>query len=303
MKMNTLEPRIARKCDLSKTDIKNIDLGEKISILQIVFLPIGIFIFGLALPPVLLLEPPLIIYIMYYLIRRRYRYSRGIRELLKSKQAQFDNDVEYQTRNMNQLLSNSKRLYSAIIECYVALEKELDRANQHYKDHSLGYFWDSIEKIYCLLRSVSSKLSTICSETTQYYSIKKSHANTFPEYPVVVASLPDTSKFYDELNVLIYEVQRNYEFQSIWEMRKIQSLLSQGFSSVADAISDAQRSLSSEMASMRSSIASNIQELSSSERRSMDKMMSDIKDHDRYKYFVYDDMREDRFINKLQNAR
>ncbi|MEA2838575.1 MAG: hypothetical protein QOD89_3125 [Bradyrhizobium sp.] len=182
----------------------------------------------------------------FFVIRfaiRENKAERARRELEAAQQ------LENERRRAAEQLAYERQILTACHESVAAFEnipKDLMTAEElltvaedEFKEGVFSPFWDSIEKATRKLGAVDGSIKLIVDRSGHYKSLAASYLGKPPPFPVDPMSAQRLGTVNDtagRLQRIVRNAQRNFQFATIYEQRKTNSILMAGFSSLGEAI-------------------------------------------------------------------
>lgn len=145
------------------------------------------------------------------------------------------NLVEYS----NDAISRIKSLYAHICNTIPDAEKALDKAEEEFNGGFYAPFWDQIEISTNQLALYNHYLKGINHFMEVFWESVKKIDEEYKgklELCVLPGKLPDPREVSNRLAKIVRIAQRNFEFSIIYEQRKTNKLLYEGFRNLGDAI-------------------------------------------------------------------
>jgi hypothetical protein len=115
----------------------------------------------------------------------------------------------------------------------------LDQAELEFKDRAFSPFWDAVERATISLGRFDQAIQTISNCSGRYRQILESFEGEAPPFTVGVTSIRGVSAAKpttERLKSVVRVAQRDFQFATIYEQRKTNQILIQGFQTVAEAI-------------------------------------------------------------------
>ena len=140
---------------------------------------------------------------------------------------------------LNNQVASIKRLYEQILDTIPLAESALNTAQDEYFGRYYAPFWDEIEAATNQLALYNNYLHGINSCMDQYWKNIQDlddQFNSQVELCVLPGTLPDPIDIANRLATTVRMAQRNFEFSTIYEQRKTNKLLYEGFRNLGDAI-------------------------------------------------------------------
>ncbi|MEI6222965.1 MAG: hypothetical protein WCP97_09470 [bacterium] len=158
---------------------------------------------------------------------------------VEKRARQYDNKMTDIVRVMNNQVASIKELYEEILDSIVIADDALNTAGNEFFDRYYAPFWDQIEVATNQLASCNNYLHKINSHVDKYWSqmqdLDKEYSGQVISC-VLPGTLPDLKGTATRLATTVRMAQRNFEFSTIYEQRKTNKLLYEGFSNLGDAI-------------------------------------------------------------------
>lgn len=180
--------------------------------------------------------------VIIYLCVRSYLKEKQEKER-KEQERRMQESRELHRQNLEHevqdLVSEAQTLSTRLPTNINTAKSYIDRARQYFKDEAFAPFWDSIESAVTSLAMFRQGVETITERCGQY----KTRVAELNYVPAAFDwnSATDgkvAAQTAEELRSLVYAAQRNFQFASIYEQRKTNQLLSVGFATLAQAISE-----------------------------------------------------------------
>lgn len=134
---------------------------------------------------------------------------------------------------------DSLAAYENIPKSLMTAEELLVTADSEFQEGAFSPFWDSVERAMSQLGAVDSSIRLIADRSSQYKALTVSYLGAPPPFPVDPDSARRLGTANDtaaHLQLIVRKAQRNFQFATIYEQRKTNTLLIAGFTNLADAI-------------------------------------------------------------------
>lgn len=164
--------------------------------------------------------------------------EEGVERERRKKEAnerEMINLVEYS----NKQVSTIKHLYIELLNTVPIAEKALDKAEEEFNGGFYAPFWDQIEISTNQLALYNQYLKGINHFMEIFRESVKKIDEQYKgklELCVLPGKLPDPREVSNRLSKIVRIAQRNFEFSTIYEQRKTNQLLYEGFRNLGDAI-------------------------------------------------------------------
>jgi vacuolar-type H+-ATPase subunit E/Vma4 len=177
--------------------------------------------------------------------KRKETEERQQRERKEAEDSERKREEAYHQKmtGMVQVLNNQvisiKELYGEILDSTSIADDALNTAGDEFYGGYYAPFWDQIEVATNQLASCNNYLHNINSHVDKYWSqiqdLDKEYSGQVKSC-VLPGTLPDLQGTAKRLATTVRMAQRNFEFSTIYEQRKTNKLLYEGFSNLGDAI-------------------------------------------------------------------
>ncbi len=140
---------------------------------------------------------------------------------------------------LNNQVTSLTKLYNQIIDTIPHANNALDNAEDEFRGGFFAPFWDEIETATNQLASYNNYLHGINSCMEQYWKYIQDLDETYNSQVklcVLPGKLPDPIAVANRLAKTVRMAQKNFEFSTIYEQRKTNKLLYEGFRNLGDAI-------------------------------------------------------------------
>jgi hypothetical protein len=117
-----------------------------------------------------------------------------------------------------------------------AADMFLNHADQEFQERAYGPFWDNIEQSALQLGAFNSNLARIEGEAVSYKNLLAGQIHNFPSLVVEDGAVPNPTPQADRLRRLARMGQKDFEFATIWEQRKTQNVIVEGFHTLGEAV-------------------------------------------------------------------
>lgn len=136
-------------------------------------------------------------------------------------------------RYLKSLVSESEGLLSTIPTTLKSAENYLDKAEEEFKDGVFAPFWDQIENAANQLAAYHQKVNHLTTNAKDY---EQQRSGSDSPFKLPMRNLPDARPTAARLAKIVRVAQKDFHFASIYEQRKTNKLLYEGFRSLGDAI-------------------------------------------------------------------
>jgi hypothetical protein len=170
-----------------------------------------------------------------------------------------------------------------LAELVSAAEAHLAVAEREFDERAFAPFWDDVERATNALATYQRRVQGLESNVKEYRTVAERlddvplESPEVPELDVstrVVDPRPTASKLQD----IVRRAQRDFEFASIFEQRKTNQILVDGFGSLQDAISCLGATLSDSLSNLADTLHASLHELLE-EQEGHGELLIDIEQH------------------------
>jgi len=166
----------------------------------------------------------------------------------------------YAAQNLSNQLNNMLKVSTGLVQELPGLLKKasvsLERARAEFSSNAYSPYWDCIEQATRHLATFNNNIQQIRNYADQYYRLLEDKKHNFPSFFPEREIFPDLVPVINELNTVVRPGLTNFQFATIWEHRKTQNILIQGFGTLGDAISNMAVSISSSISHLHDTISS-----------------------------------------------
>jgi hypothetical protein len=182
--------------------------------------------------------------------------ARKKAEIAKNKTQENINQARQLSNQLNAMLKQSTALVQELPALLKKASASLERAKAEFTSNAFSPYWDCIEQATRHLATFNNSIQQIRNYADEYYRILQDKKHNFPSFLPEREIFPDPVPVINELNTVVRPALRNFQFATIWEHRKTQNILMEGFSTLGDAISNMAVSVSSSLGYLHDTISS-----------------------------------------------
>ena len=171
---------------------------------------------------------------------------------IKSYRAEDEKDKKDLLDKRNNYIANQKKVRARLGECIIQTNKILsylpakikdaeaclDRAVLEFAEGAFTPFWDAIESSTKSIASYDADIQQIRCYLDEFRSVSKCLEYDIPELNINFESIASPSVTIDKISCMVRIAQKNFQFATIYEQRKTNLLLTEGFTSLAQALND-----------------------------------------------------------------
>lgn len=189
---------------------------------------------------------------------------RRAKEAAREASIAHEREMEYKKTQLAKLLSDSIEYHKSIPQTIRAANKHLNSAASEFTEGAFAPFWDAIERATKEIAYYHKYIETISRNAISYKSDSDSYSIAVPPFRLPARELPDARPTVTRLQTLVRAAQKDFHFATIYEQRKTNKILVEGFSTLGSALY-----------SLGDVISSSLSELSTNLRTSLDEILSE----------------------------
>lgn len=189
---------------------------------------------------------------------RLYRADQANRARLEKERAQEEarlaREAAEKERKRKEAEAEQKRLGLELVKCrcsaaiayaeipgrLLKVEASLDEAEAAFEEGAFSPYWEAIERALCGLGDIDQTARQIISLADEHRRTAVSFKGTVDAFPIAATDGERIEQLAGEtrarLAVVVRRSQTNFQFSTIYEQRKTNQILIQGFTTLADAI-------------------------------------------------------------------
>jgi len=184
-----------------------------------------------------------------------------------------------------QCVKDSQQCSMSIAARITEVDKLLDQAQHDYGDGLFAPFWDSIESAANLLIQAECDVRKIKDHTLTFKSnIGQIEADP-PSFSIDIEKLPNLTVVAEKMRTIVRKAQSNFQFATIYEQRKTNRILGEGFSNLGEALREMGNRIDNSLTDLANTFSSLIEvtQTASHDRREYEKktigILDDIRQH------------------------
>jgi hypothetical protein len=170
--------------------------------------------------------------------------------------------------------------HTGLMRIYRRAESVIGKANEEFEARAFAPFWDFIEQAVELLAKSKSQSETVSQDFHKLASVVKSPPTTTSvlEFPVQEILIPDFKGLVVELRATVRKAQTDFEFSTIYEQRRGNRILIEGFSTLGNAIESMESRLAGEIGRLNREIQDGLEAIQTAQREAAHMMSESIAD-------------------------
>ena len=207
---------------------------------------------------------------------RRERESRA--QAARQKEAaerEIAAKAAERTRNLTEisrLVTSAKKSASRLPIQIAEAELALDKAEQELAEGLYSPFWEAMEHAATQVGNYDRKLRGILDAREQHCRLAPPLAPDAEDFSLGISILPDPAETIQRMNALYRQAQKDPHFAQVYEQRRINATLIEGFRSLGDAVSSLGGRLEFALRSLRSHLDYRLADVTTVLRESADRM-------------------------------
>lgn len=151
--------------------------------------------------------------------------------------------------------SNSLEIINNLHQHIDTAKVSLDKADVEFREGAFAPFWDFIEEATRNLASFESAIRELRQKANQFKSTAMELESNKLRFLIDMQALPDARSNVERLRSIVRLAQKNFHFASIYEQRKTNQLLIEGFSTLGQAINGLGDQISDSLYALESSVS------------------------------------------------
>ena len=154
------------------------------------------------------------------------------------------------TARLTELLHSSQKSVVSLPRILISVQSHLSQASADYAEGVINPFWEQIELAAKQLSEYHDTMLALANSARTYSRQVSTLGVSLPPFPTLKHTIPNPTLEIGQFRKLVREAQKNPHFATIYELRKTNKFLNEGFVNIGnaingmnDAISDAIREL------------------------------------------------------------
>jgi len=198
-------------------------------------------------------------------------------EARQEAQRQHQATQEAVRQNLVSYINKAVTVFEGLPELVKIAERALDKAEEEFEDGAFAPFWDAVEHAVTHLARFDEGIKQILSYSDGFKVVQKNYDSTPPAFSLNIHGLPDASSTSERMRGVVRRAQKSFQFATIYEQRKTNQILVQGFQSLGQALSDMTYRIESSMEALSQSFSDSISDLAKSNRESAQNIVDQLK--------------------------
>jgi hypothetical protein len=203
--------------------------------------------------------------------QRRLREKRERIEQEEREQARI-RYIRDQEGQMKGILESSRTIVKAMPHLINDAERHLDKAEEEFFEGVFAPFWDQIEYAANKLAEYRQQLNQLDNLANDYRARATALPTAVSPFTMPSGKLPDARLTAARMAKIVRGAQKDFHFATIYEQRKTNKLLYEGFRSLGDAIYSLEDSISTSMKNLSDRLQMSVNDLVDESRKQADAM-------------------------------
>lgn len=199
--------------------------------------------------------------VAYFICSCGYESNSSERDYSRLKQREIDRKQQEYERNQQLIRERLIGYVSAVNSTLTDLPKKiraaeiaLDEAVFEFADGAFAPFWDAVERVAINIAHFDRGLQQI-SHLSVSYNNEQSKIDSPPPFNIDFKLIPSPTITVDRMRSIVRLAQKDFHFATIYEQRKTNKLLVEGFTSLGQALSDMSYRISDSIEALSCSIS------------------------------------------------
>jgi hypothetical protein len=166
-------------------------------------------------------------------------------ELRDNSAAWMRQHIEQQRKEASTLTQKARQAMDHFYDGLGALPRALREADillghaeEEFHGRAYAPFWDNIEQTVQRLGVFNSSLTRLEVAVASYKAALAGQVHNFPPLTIQPGNVPHPGRQTDKLRQFVRKGQTDFEFATIWEHRKTQRVIVEGFRTLGEAVSN-----------------------------------------------------------------
>jgi hypothetical protein len=170
--------------------------------------------------------------------RSKAQVHAKMTEWVRQDIAKRGNDARSLAQRARETMEKFFKELSSLPELLEDTDSFLLDAEEEFREKAYAPFWDNIEEAAMSLGEFNVGLTRLGAQATSYSRLLTGQIHNFPLLTIGADSLPNPARQAERLRQLVRMGQKDFEFATIWEHRKTQKVIIEGFRTLGEAISN-----------------------------------------------------------------
>jgi hypothetical protein len=180
----------------------------------------------------------IILSILIYSAIKKVQVRAKTAEWMRQKIAEHGNKASELTQRARQIKDSFYGILKNLPRQLKEADSFLSKAEEEFHEKAYAPFWDNIEHAALRLGEFNANLTRLEAGVGSYKLLLNSELHNFP--PLVIRSndIPNPARETERLRQLARMGQKDFEFATIWEHRKTQRVILEGFRTLGEAVNN-----------------------------------------------------------------
>jgi len=173
-----------------------------------------------------------------YSAKKKVQIDAKKEEWMRQKIAEHGTKAAELTQRARQIMDSFYGGLRSLPKQLKEADNFLSKAEEEFHEKAYAPFWDNIEHAALGLGAFNANLTRLETGAESYRRLLKGELHNFP--PLVIRSneIPNPARETERLRQLVRMGQKNFEFATIWEHRKTQRVILEGFRTLGEAVNN-----------------------------------------------------------------
>ncbi len=171
-------------------------------------------------------------------------------------------EIERQEKNLASMLAVSKERYLWAQRLVTEAEKQLGYSDVDFKERAFAPYWDRIEFVATSLAKYRNEIDSIKQTAINYNNQASKIASGVPAFVLPSQTQPDAEAIVQRLQSSVRKAQTDFQFASIFEQRRTNKLLADGFGTLAETINTIGQTMKSSLSGLSHTLQASLDEYS-----------------------------------------
>ncbi len=179
----------------------------------------------------------------------------------KAAEAEEQARREAEVARLAHLSSTSRNVHSGLPALVANAEGWLDRAERDFSERAFAPFWDDVQNAIQNLACYQHGISQINRMAIEYEKHAADASFGVTPFSIPTHELPDHGPTTRRLTAVVRQAQTDFQFATIYEQRKTNQILVEGFGTLASAIYGVGDAISSSLSELSDNVHASLDDL------------------------------------------
>ncbi len=174
-------------------------------------------------------------------------------------------------------IADARRRAAELPKLAQAAERAIDTAEQEFAEGVFAPFWDAVETATTNLAEFEHIVQLLVQRSRDYRNATVKLHGPAPAFDLGFKVLPDATHASARLKAIVRQAQKNPHFATIYELRKTNEILVEGFTNLGQALTEVGDRLENSMDTLRSSLTEGFAEVASSNQKATEELVAQME--------------------------